>query len=1480
MANATFKKSAITLILFLIFSSSVFSQKKQLKEFSKEFSVYLTDLDGFMTATKNDALQSVYRNFSKNSKGLSEIEKRNIIQISNKMLSKRLRPKPHFFNFLSAVIDIKNHSRGDVLLAQWLQVFNETLDANTTNKLMLFCGFTSNLVRNNSLRESKSVQWMISNVEFQFQFEMIEPVVVFDVPMNLSCNSSDGSYTIFDTKGKYYFVSNEWVGQGGVIDWEFYGYSKDSMFAEIKSYNVDTRKKIVVADSAVFYNKYVFSDPIVGQVVHKLTKGKQAEMYPQFTSYSKNVEIKEIFSDIDYRGGYKLQGEEFVADGGDYAEAKIVFKRNGQDIFIANSNRFSIGSDKIISQEAAVNIFFDNDSIFHSNINFKYIDSERKLKLYRDANGNSSATMLNTYHNITMDFELLQWNIDEDLIKFGSLPGTSTSKVSFESVLRYDTLLNFMLGGIDAVHPLFLLNNYVKEKQEEKIYVQDFARFARFPIKQIKNLLIRLSKYGFIYYDFGVERITVLPKLYNYVSAASGLGDYDYIVFNSVIESGQYITEDKYLVNAALNLATKDLSILGVNEISISPARGVYLYPAGGLMVLKKNRDFIFNGKVVVGDGRLNLSGREFRFYYDDFKIDLEYVDFMQRSIPIEPIQKYNGKVVLKPVKTLIETATGELIIDDVTNKSGFRKDSFPQFPIFKSFDDSYVYWDDKEVYNGVYSRDRFSFHLQPFELDSLAISSGKGDWYAGTFESNIFPVFNDTLRLQKDDHLGFTRKTPDDGFLVYGGKGKFYNDIHLSYQGLKGSGDFEYLNSKASSNEVFFFPDSVNLYTQSFAITEVAKGIEFPQVNNTESYARFEPYNDRFKIYKTKDDFELYGSQVTFNGDLLMRPTGLTGGGIMSLDKANVTAELFTYNADWFKSENSDLDVFSDNGQLSIETVNLKSHIDLAMREGTFNSNGNNSYVKFPANQYVAHIDKLEWAIDEETFVLGDQTNSSEGSEFISVHPNQDSLSFFAKTAFYSLKDYIIHTSGVEDIVVADAIIYPDSGIVTVAKKANIETLHQANILANDLTEYHTFSNATVDIKSAYDYIASADYTYKDALDNEHQIFFKEIKVDEDTITIASGNITTDKIFQINSNFDFKGSVDLIADQKDLIFDGYFMINHDCDLLDKEWIKFRSKVDPKNVKFMLDENIYNEQGDLLSIGLVLGSSTDFYSTFLTKKKNNKTDISVFSSSYALQYNDKNSTYVIAGPDSLSNQYVLYDKMCKNSGEGIIDLDLNLGQVKVQAFGNVMHDINAKKTEVEGFIMLDFFFSEDAMMFMAEDLSYYRDEKEFAYDDNFSKNLGRVLGYEKAKSLLEDLEYLDDYSKFPKEMEQSIVLAKTKLQWDVENKAYVFKGPIAVHSIMDQHLNSTHQGYLIIEKGSNLDVLIFYLDTELYDYYFKYENGVMQAWSDNLDFEIAINEIKEKKRKAKRSKGARSYRYMFIPEDVAMKSLKKIKQKY
>ena len=90
----------------------------------------------------------------------------------------------------------------------------------------------------------------------------------------------------------------------------------------------------------------------------------------------------------------------------------------------------------------------------------------------------------------------------------------------------------------------------------------------------------------------------------------------------------------------------------------------------------------------------------------------------------------------------------------------------------------------------------------------------------------------------------------------------------------------------------------------------------------------------------------------------------------------------------------------------------------------------------------------------------------------------------------------------------IADAIIYPDSGVLTIAQGGFIQTLSNANILVDDLTEYHTFTNASVDIKSSNSYIASGDYSYVDAMNNEQQIFLSDIKVNKDTITVAKGRV------------------------------------------------------------------------------------------------------------------------------------------------------------------------------------------------------------------------------------------------------------------------------------------------------------------------------------------------------------------------------------
>ena len=101
----------------------------------------------------------------------------------------------------------------------------------------------------------------------------------------------------------------------------------------------------------------------------------------------------------------------------------------------------------------------------------------------------------------------------------------------------------------------------------------------------------------------------------------------------------------------------------------------------------------------------------------------------------------------------------------------------------------------------------------------------------------------------------------------------------------------------------------------------------------------------------------------------------------------------------------------------------------------------------------------------------LGDQDQDSKGSKFVSVHPKQDSLSFVAKTSTYNLKDNVINVNGVNDILVADVIVYPSQGFI-VEKDVFIPTISNATILLdNNSTQYHEFTNASVNIDGGKKY-------------------------------------------------------------------------------------------------------------------------------------------------------------------------------------------------------------------------------------------------------------------------------------------------------------------------------------------------------------------------------------------------------------------------
>ena len=87
------------------------------------------------------------------------------------------------------------------------------------------------------------------------------------------------------------------------MDWSHQGLSSDSIYVILDGYSLDVRTAAIQTDSVLFTNKLMFSFSLNGSFVDKITRGKQAENYPKFVSYSKDIVIKDVYPQVDYKEG-------------------------------------------------------------------------------------------------------------------------------------------------------------------------------------------------------------------------------------------------------------------------------------------------------------------------------------------------------------------------------------------------------------------------------------------------------------------------------------------------------------------------------------------------------------------------------------------------------------------------------------------------------------------------------------------------------------------------------------------------------------------------------------------------------------------------------------------------------------------------------------------------------------------------------------------------------------------------------------------------------------------------------------------------------------------------------------------------------------------------------------------------------------------------------------------------------------------------
>ncbi|MEO8117112.1 MAG: hypothetical protein ABI653_05630, partial [Bacteroidota bacterium] len=809
-------------------------------------------------------------------------QQKTIYQFSNDMLRKRMKPFPDFANYLNALIGFASSGQSNESFKNWHFSLEKGL-GTTTKRLSDYIENCYVLFSKNEIYESPSVTWVAGSNKYTFEFDSI-PKVIFPL-MNLTCLSKNDSSVIYNTQCVYYPNLKKIIGKGGRVNWARGGLSEAEANADVNTYTIDVTGSDYIIDSVTFrYPKY-FSGPLAGQFSEKILSNVTPEnaSWPRFTSYQQTLDIKNLIKDAQYRGGFALHGNKMIGGGNETQDASLIFSRDGKPFLIATSKSFTVRPERVSSENAAITILWEKDSITHPGVNFKYVYSDKKLSLYRDTRGAQQSPFFDSYHNVEMYFDELSWKITDPLIDLKMTVGEGESKLSFESDNYYRRERFVKIQGISEETPLYTLKKYSQKYNTNVVPTKALAQEMRMADDQVRSLLISLSNEGYVSFDFKNDAAVIKDKLYYFLKAWTGKTDYESLIWQSQISG---------LPNATINLLNFDIRMRGVSNIQISDSQNVYVVPDSQEIVMHKNRDFSFTGKVHAG--RLDFYGSNFNFKYDEFKFNLKQIDSLRMRVPTEYLDE-KGNVRMARVKNVLQNLSGELLVDSLNNKSGLKPGY--AYPWFTAATNAYLYYDSPDIQGGVYNRDKFYFKADPFAIDSADFIVASSIKFDGNFVSSIFPDSRETLTLQQDYSLGFIKETTAEGLPMYGGKATFNNKIHLSYNGLEGSGDIKYLSSLTKSDSIIFFPDSTLAQAKSFAIEKkTIGGVAFPEVKATDVLVDFEPKKDYMDIKKKDKDFTLYEQQVALDGNLRLSPKGLGGYGATAFFGAQLISNDFRF--------------------------------------------------------------------------------------------------------------------------------------------------------------------------------------------------------------------------------------------------------------------------------------------------------------------------------------------------------------------------------------------------------------------------------------------------------------------------------------------------------------------------------------------------------------------------------------------------------
>ncbi len=1438
-----------------------------------------------------------------------------VIRAQAKLMKKKgYRVRPHLVNYYGAIataVTIENADLGK--LSDFFSVTDKVLAQDNAVQVNLYFQLSRDFFEYHALNYDKAFQLLAKDDSYKFEYreppppdttqtynydtpvdttaynrpawqqeiiqpEILGPVIAFD-RVSLNFNTAYDSTSLQNTKGVFSLRDKLFVGEGGRFDWVSAGLSPDSVYYDLNKYSFKASQPYLKAEQGrlTYMGKVPGNVPGVFEFRSINHKSPQTSSYPRFKSYEANINLVGLENlKLKYTGGFGVQGA--VANSNtvnnDLATIEIFGEANKR--FKAVAATFGFQDSVIISPQARVTIFHQNDSIVHPAMELRYDFAKQRLLLNKEKSSQRKAPFTSTYFQVEFTTDRLDWNLKSDSIKMWVQGSGKVAPMIIESNNFYDPEGYRELRGQGFnFHPLALVVNYANTIGSNDFYVFDLVEEGR-TLAVARMAADFLFQRGMIDYDARTGRIHVKDKALNFLQSAKGFSDYDNMKIHSLTDT---------VANAFISLKEGRMNVYGVEEFNVSDSLNVVIKPDSSRITFLQNRDIKFNG--TINAGNFEISGRDFTLKYDSFFINMNHIDSIRFYVTEKngTRRRVNNSMVgadstaqaASGMQASSNKTSGTLFINRPDNKSG--KDKIPNYPRLDATAGGVIYFDRSEVLNGAYDRSVF-FVVPPFKLDSLNDADPGSINFEGTFvSSGMLPAFKEKLHTMPDKSLGFTHALPTSGYQLFQGDGKLYGGISLDNAGIRAAGKIDYLAATVESRDFIFYPDSVVGRGNVGEIREKLYGsVYFPQVKLNDYRLKWLPKQDKMNIKNMKEPFSLYQNSATLDGNLIVSKTGVGGDGRLSTRGSEVRSKEMTFSAKEFGARHARFEVKTSNpAKPALAGSNVKLNFNLDKNFATVSPEiTGEAAIDFPYAQFKTSIPEARWDLNTQKIVMSKAPDVPlEDSYFYTTRKELDSLSFNAEKAEYDIQTQQLKVSGIPYITVADARITPENNEVLILENAKIGQLKNTTIVMDTLNGYHRLTDGVVDVISRKEFSGYATYQYVNSVNDTFAIKMTDFHLEPITEatknkrnrgvatmqTVGNGAVAESNNIRVAPRIFYKGDMTMYATKPALQLKGFVKLDLKKIKNYNTWLLYTQSGDEKEI-YLDFNNAITEEGRKPDAGLHFAEDNDLYITFVFDKKD-PADDDFFLPAGSLFYQEESKEFRIedrakSAGEKLSGKVFAYNEDKQEVRfEGPVKFFEDAKDFKVTASALGSGNLETNEIKMNAFIMVDM--NAPAMVYQlmaASILDVIKNEgvKEEGLGDqtDLLYKIADIVG----ERVVKDYEQRSLQNYVPlasvQGLQKPLVFSNVNLKWSQENKSFYSEGLLGLSHLGRNDVNGAFEGFMEIRKtedGAPVFHLFIKASPDSWFYFGMEDNRVMIQSSLQ-----PINDFMAKKSNASKAK--------------------------